>query len=67
MRRVVSFLQTFRCDVGIDLRRDKMRVAQQFLHAAQVRSGIQKVRRVTVPQLVWSQAWIKSGESQIFF
>ena len=47
MRRVISLLQPLRRHVRVDLRRDEMRVAEQFLHAPQIRARIQQVRRVT--------------------
>ena len=67
MRRVVGLLQPLGRDVRINLRRDEMRVAEQFLHAAQIRARVQQVRRVTVPQLVRRQARIKSGDDEILF
>ena len=67
MRGIVSFLQTLGGNVGIDLRRDEMRVAEQCLHAPQIRAGIQQVRRVTVPQFVRGQAGIESGDDEILF
>ena len=53
--------------MGIDLRRDEMRVAEQFLHAPQIRTRVQQVRRVTVPQFVRGQAGIESGNGEILF
>ena len=67
MRGVVGLLQSFGGHVRINLRRDEMRVAEQFLHAPQIRAGVQQVRRVTVPQLVRRQARIQSGNDQILF
>ena len=49
MRGVVGFLEAFGGEMRVDLGRDEMRMAQQFLDAAQIRSGIQQVRGVTVP------------------
>ena len=65
MRRVVGALQPFGGDVGIDLGRDQVRVAEQLLHAAQVRAGVEQVRRVAVPQLVRCQVRIEAGEGEI--
>ena len=45
MRRVVSLLQPLRRDVRINLRRDEVRVAEQFLHAPQIRARVQQMRR----------------------
>ena len=59
---VVSLLQPLRRDMRVNLRRDEMRVAEQFLHAAQIRARIQQMRRVTVPQFVRRQTWIQPGD-----
>ena len=67
MRGVVSFLQPLGGDVGVNLRRDEMRVAEQFLHAPQIRTRVQQVRRVTVPQFMRGQAGIESGDDEILF
>jgi len=67
MRGVVGLLQPLGGDVGVNLRRNEMRVAKQFLHASQIRAGIQQVCRVAVPQLVRRQARIESGDGQILF
>ena len=40
MRRVVSLLQPLRRDVRANLRRDEVRVAEQFLHAPQIRARV---------------------------
>ena len=49
MRSIVGLLQPFRRHMRVDLRRDKMSVAEQFLHTAQIRARVEHVRRVTVP------------------
>ena len=67
MRRVVGLLQPLRRDVRVNLRRDEMRVAEQFLHAAQVRARVEQMRRVAVTQFVRCQTWIKPGYGQIYF
>jgi|SRR5271155_3654430 len=41
MCRVVCVLQPFGRDMRVDLRRDEMRVAEQFLHASQIRARVQ--------------------------
>ncbi len=56
MRGVVGFLQTLRRDVRVNLSRGQARVTEQFLHAAQVRTGVEQMRRVPVPELVSSKA-----------
>src|SRR5271154_6657385 len=55
MRRIISLLQPLRRDMRVNLRRDEMRVAEQFLHAPQIRASVQQMRRVTVTQLVRRQ------------
>jgi hypothetical protein len=52
MGGVVGFLQSLGSQVRVDLRGDEVRVAEQFLHAAQVRAGIEQMRGVTVPQFM---------------
>ena len=64
MRFVVSPFQPLRCQMRVNLRRHQMRVAQQFLHAAQVRARIQQMRRVTVPQLVRRELRVQPRRSQ---
>jgi len=46
---VVNFNQIFRVQMGVNLRRDEAFVSQKFLHTANVRSVVQKMRRKTVP------------------
>ena len=67
MGLVVGFFEAVSGDVGIDLGGDQMRVAQQFLDAAQVGARIQKVRGVTVSQLVRREARIETGDGEVFF
>ena len=67
MSRFVCPLQTFRGDVGIYLRRNQVRVAKQFLNAAQIRAGIQQMRGVAVSQFMRRQARVQPGNKQIFF
>ena len=52
MSLVVSLLEPLRCDVRVNLRRDEMRVTEQFLDTPQIRPPIQQVRRETMPQHV---------------
>ena len=65
MRGVVSPFQTLGCDVGINLRRGEMRVAQQFLDAPQIGAGVQQMRGVAVPELVRSEMRIQPGHNKI--
>ena len=46
---VISPLQTVGRQVGVDLRRDQMRMAKQFLNAAQIGAGIENMSGVAVP------------------
>ena len=66
MRRVVRALQSLCRQMRVNLRRHEMRVAEQFLHTAQIRAGIQQMRRITVPQFVRRETGIKSGDGEIF-
>jgi len=50
MRRVVGFFQPLRRHVRVNLGRHQVRVAEEFLHAAQVRAGVEQVRGVAVTQ-----------------
>ena len=67
MRVVIRLLQPFCRDVRINLRCDEMRVAEQLLHAPQIRARVQQMRRVTMPQFVRRQIWIKSGNDEKLF
>ena len=61
MGLIVGALQSLGRDVGIDLRRDQVGVAQQFLHAAQIRPGVQQVCGETVAQFVRRHVRVQSG------
>ncbi len=50
MGGVVGFFHAFGADVGVNLGGGKTRMAQQLLHTAQVRAGIQHVRGKGMPQ-----------------
>ena len=50
---VVRLLQALGGHVGVDLGRGQVRVPEQFLHATQIRSRIQHMRRIAVPQFVF--------------
>ena len=67
MRCVVGLLQPLRCNMRINLCCDKMRMAEQFLHAPQIRARVEQVRRVTVPQLVRRHTRIKPGDGEKLF
>jgi len=67
MRRVVGLLQPLRCNMRINLCCDKMRVAEQFLHAPQICARIQQMCRVAVPELVRRQTRIKAGDDEKLF
>jgi hypothetical protein len=63
----VSALQPLCGYVGVNLRRHKVRVAQEFLDAPQVGAAIEQMSGVTVPQFVGCEMGIKAGESQVLF
>ena len=66
MRLLVRLLQPLGRDVRVNLRRHQMRMPKQFLHAAQIRARIQKMRRITVPQFVRRDGRIQPRQRQIF-
>ena len=55
MRLLVDLLQPLRCDVRVDLRGGEIGVAEKFLNAAQVGTGIEHVGGEAVPKLVRGQ------------
>ena len=65
MGRVVSFFQPLDGDVGIDLRRHEMGVAEEFLDAAEVGAAIEKMRGVTVAEFVGREFRIESGAREV--
>src|SRR5579871_2077985 len=65
VRRIIRALQTLRGDMRVHLRGDQMRVAEQFLYAAQVGTGIQQMRGVTVPQFVRRERRVQPGSDEI--
>ena len=52
MRSEIGRLQAFFADVCVPLRRGDVRVAEQFLHRAQIGTVVEKVRRKGVTQRV---------------
>ena len=60
---VVGALEAFGGQVGIDLGGDQVGVAEQLLHAAQVRAPVQQMGRVAMPQLVRRQVRVQTGDS----
>lgn len=65
MRGIVGFLQTLSRDVGIDLRRGEVRVAEQLLDAAQIRAGVEQMGGITMAEFVRRQARVQPGEGEI--
>ena len=65
VRRVVGSLEPFCGQVGVDLGRDQVRVAEQLLDAAQVGARVKEVGRVTVPQLVRRQVRVQAGKGKV--
>ena len=55
------------CHVGVDLRCHKAFVPQQFLDAANVSPGVEKVGGKTVPQRVWAGPAAESGYGKMLF
>ena len=47
--------------MGIDLRGDEVGVAEQFLHAAQIRAGVEQMRGVAVAELVRREVRVEAG------
>jgi len=67
MGGVVRFFEAFGGEMGINLRRDEVRMAEEFLDAAQVSAGVEEVRGVTVAEFVRGQVWVEAGEGEILF
>ena len=65
MRLVVGLLEPLGRDMRVNLGGDEMGVAEQFLHAAQIRSGIEQVRGVAVTQLVRGELGIQTGRGAL--
>ena len=63
----VNFLETRDAHMGVDLGRGELRVAQQFLHEPEIRTGVEEVRRIGMPQFVRRQVVRQSGEIEITF
>src|SRR5262249_39258797 len=57
---IVPPLGALRGDMGIDLRRYQVGVAEQFLHAPQIGPGVKEVRGKTVTQLVGSEMRVQA-------
>jgi len=67
MRLVVSFFEPFGGQMCINLRRNQVRMAKQFLDAAQIRARIEQMGRITMTKFMRSEIWIQTGQSQVFF
>jgi len=67
MRLFVRLAERGGADVGVDLRGDQALVAQQFLHAADVRAAVEQVRGEAVAELVRGGAAVQAGELEVFF
>ena len=65
MSFLVNLLQSFGRDVGVDLRRRQIGVAEEFLDAAEVGAGIEHVRGEAVSQLVRRQRRVEADGEQI--
>jgi len=51
---LVNAAEVLSVHVGVDLRGRQVRMAQHFLHGAQVRPSLEEVRGKRVPQRVWA-------------
>src|SRR5262245_53135667 len=60
MRLVITLLQTLRRHVRVNLRGRQAAVAEQFLHAANVGTMIQQMRREAMPQAVRAGARVQA-------
>jgi len=67
MRLVIRLLQPLRRHVRVNLRRRQVRVAEEFLDAAEIGAGVEQVRRITVTQLVRRERGIETRGGQVFF
>ena len=67
MRRVIGLFQAIGREMGINLRRDEVGMPKQFLDTAQVRSGIEQMRRVAVPEFMRAEMRIQTSQGQILF
>ena len=64
---LVQVAQVIWVEVGVDLGRAHARVAEHLLYGAQVRAGLQEVRREGVTQSVGRDAgWESSHEGPVF-
>ena len=67
MGLIINPLEPFGGQVRIDLCCDQVRVAQQFLHTAQVCARIQQLCGVTVAQLMRRQYRVQAGSGEVLF
>ena len=67
MRLGIDLAQARHRHMGVDLGGIERGVAQQLLHEAQVRTGVEQVGGVAVPQLVRSEVEGEAGQREIFF
>ena len=62
----VEFLQSFAIDVRVVLRRANIRVAEQFLHRAQIGAAGQEMRGETVPKGVRADLRVQARTEDVF-
>ena len=67
MRRRVSVLETLRRYMRVDLRGGKVRVAQKFLDASEIRAAIQHMRRERMPKAVRRNFFLDPGDLRVSF
>ena len=63
----VDLAQAGSTDVGINLLSHQTLVAQQFLYAANIGTGVQQVSCEAVPQSVWCCSMVESRLLDVFF
>src|SRR5262245_57627753 len=66
VRFAVTILQSLRGYVRVDLRRRQVLMAEQFLHAADVRAGVEQVCRKRMSKRVRRGPRIEAGLAKIF-
>src|SRR5262249_36762517 len=64
---VVTLSQPLGRHVGVNLRRAQAPVAEQFLHTANVRPGVEHVGGEAVAQCVWTRLVGQAGLAEILF
>ena len=61
MSLIVGSLDALCGHVGVNLCGGEVGVTEQFLHATQIRPGVEHVRGVTMPQFVWRKCGVQAA------